>query len=74
MTVAQTIIEKKTRLLAYNTAELRVLQNQTYSVEDRSFSMADLGDIQKMIKSLEAEISRLESGGVRVQYIVPTDC
>lgn len=71
--------ELRTRLAAYQTAELAILDGaQEYAIGSRSLKRADLSKISDMIKYLEKEIATEESkanGGGRNWSggIVPRD-
>jgi len=48
----------QTRLDAYLAAELEILQAQESRHGDKTHRMAELEQVQKMIKTLEAQVSR----------------
>ncbi len=60
---------------AYLKAEEAVLLAQSYTIGSRTVTRADLGEISKMIKYLDAQIESLEGrGGKRAAYrIIPRD-
>jgi hypothetical protein len=54
------LIDLQLRLDAYKKCELAILNGaQKYEVEDKMFQRADLGLVQKLVKSLEQEIAAL---------------
>lgn len=66
----------KARLASYMAAELKILEGQSYSIGSRSLTRANLGEVQLMIKELEAKINALESRGStkrRVKRFIPRD-
>ena len=48
----------QTRLDAYMAAELEILKAQEIRGGDKTHRMAELADVQKMIETLEAKVSR----------------
>lgn len=65
------ILELKERLIAYQTAELKILRNQEYTVRDRTFKKANLPEVRKAIRELQLEIVRAEQGGVKGVLAIP---
>lgn len=64
------------RLELYYEAEEKILARQSFTIGSRSLTMADLGKVQEMIKSLEAQIEALETRGTtkhKVVRVVPRD-
>lgn len=55
----------QSRLDAYKTAELEILQAQETRGGDRTFRMAELGEVRKAIKDLEAQLARENSSPSR---------
>lgn len=65
---------KKKRLEQYYTAEERILKGQSYTIGSRQLTRANLVDVQKKIKELEAEVEMLEKRGTtkrRSARIIP---
>lgn len=53
-----TLAELQERLAAYRAAELTILQgHQAYTVGSQTFTRANLGQVQAMIRSLEQQIA-----------------
>lgn len=64
----------RSRLDAYLKAESQILTSQEYWMGTKRLRRADLEDVQKNIKELQKEISRLESGGKnKMVRVVPID-
>lgn len=63
------------RLTKYRAAETAILEGaQSYSIGNRTLTRADLDQISKMIKKLEAEqIALTRNGALRIQRTVPRD-
>lgn len=49
------------RLVLYYKAEKAILASQSYEIEGRKLTRANLKDVQSMIASLEAKISALKA-------------
>ena len=65
---------KKARLEKYYRAEEMILNAQSYELDSRTLTRADLGTVQNMIQKLEGEIAAIESRGStkrRVRRVVP---
>lgn len=77
MTRQNPILEmKKARLEKYYITEEKILNSQSYSLESRTLTRADLKTVQTMIQKLEGEIAAIESRGStkrKVRRIVPVD-
>lgn len=67
----------KERLQLYSEAEKQILNGaQSYSIAGRSLTRANLGEVQKMISQLEADIRALETRGTTrrpVYRVCPLD-
>lgn len=67
----------KERLQLYREAEKQILSGaQSYSIAGRSLTRANLGEIQKMISQLEADVRALETRGTTrrpVYRVCPLD-
>ena len=59
------------RLAAYYAAEEAVLLGQSYEVNGRRLSRADLNTIQATIRMLERRVARLSRGGISVHPVTP---
>ena len=58
----------------YIKAEEACLSNQSYTIKDRTYTRADLGDIQRGRKELAEQIALIQQGGgIRVRRFVPRD-
>lgn len=67
---------KKERLEKYYITEEKILNSQSYSLESRTLTRADLKTVQTMIQKLEGEIAAIESRGStkrKVRRVVPVD-
>lgn len=65
---------KKKRLEQYYIAEEKILKGQSYTIGSRQLTRANLVDVQKKIKELEAEVEMLEKRGTtkrRSARIIP---
>ena len=67
----------KERLQLYREAEKQILSGaQSYSIAGRSLTRANLGEVQKMISQLEADIRAFETRGTTrrpVYRVCPLD-
>ncbi|BCJ98101.1 DUF6148 family protein [Anaerocolumna chitinilytica] len=66
----------RTRLAQYYEAESKILEGQSYSLGSRSLTRTNLGEVQNMIRELEAKINSLETRGTtkrKVARIIPMD-
>lgn len=64
------------RLELYYEAEEKILARQSFTIGSRSLTMADLKEVQDMIKSLESQIEAIDSLGTtkrRVARVIPRD-
>lgn len=68
-----TLAEAEAKLAEYMTAETAVLGNQSYSMEGRSLTRADLAGIQQGITIWNNRAKRLSYGGIRVIEITPNN-
>ena len=78
MAIAERLTRAKERLNAYYDAELAVLSGQSYSMGSRTLTRANLTEIRKAIKELEAQVDELESAAAGKGYrkaipIIPRD-
>ena len=60
----------KRRLKLYLEAEEKILNAQSYSLENRSLTRADLSKVQAKIAELQEEISLIENKNGRVKRTV----
>lgn len=67
------LAELKARRLLYLNAEAKVLQGQSYAIGNRSLTRAQLSEIRKELKDIEAKIYNLEYGGIQVNPVNPMD-
>ncbi len=68
-----TLAQAEAQLSSYLTAETAVLNNQSYTIEGRSMTRADLGEIRQGIKFWDTEVKRLSRGGLRVRGVTPVN-
>lgn len=74
MSVEERIQAKKAMLDEVDAAILKALSGQSYSLGSRSVTRADLAELRKMQRELEAEIAALEESGTtkrRFKRVVP---
>lgn len=64
-----------TRLDAYKAAELRILKAQRTGFGDRSMQLAELEEVRKAIKDLEAQLAQelRDAAGQRGQSVMVAD-
>jgi chromosome condensin MukBEF complex kleisin-like MukF subunit len=70
------INEWRRRLQEYYQAESAILENQSYTIDDKIFTRADLRYVQKLIQDLEQKINNIDSAGqgsIRVRSVVFSD-
>jgi len=73
-TTSVTLVQAQEMLAAYLTAERLCLQNQSYTIKDRTFTRADLATISRERKRWQAIVDSLtNSGSIRVRRIIPRD-
>ena len=74
-TRSEQLLQAKSRLALYIQAEIAILGGaQSYSIGNRTLSRADLGDIAKMIKTLNTECLKLQRApGMATQRVVVRD-
>lgn len=65
----------KELLQAYRKCELAILSNQSYTIGDQTLTRANLTQVQKERKSLEAELKKLEnkSKNRKTRRFIPVD-
>jgi len=69
-TKAEKIAQIEARLVLYRTAEATVLTGaQSYEVEDKRFTRADLEQIRMEIRLLEGDLARLTKKSIIVQRV-----
>jgi hypothetical protein len=75
LTREERIEQMETRLEAYRAAELAILSGaQSYSINNRTLTRANLETINKMIRQLEGDLTRLCGGNmIRLRRAVPLD-
>lgn len=66
-----TLAVAEARLTEYLAAEERVLAGQSYTINGRSLSRANLSEIQKGIDTWNNRVQKLTRGGSRVRQITP---
>jgi hypothetical protein len=59
------------RLDLYVACEKAILQNQAYSIGNRSMTRADLAEVRAAISQCNDELVRQSRGGLRVRYLMP---
>ena len=67
---------QKRHLEEYYDAESKILKGQSYTIGSRQLTRANLADVQKKIKELEAEVEALEKRGTtkrQMVRVVPLD-
>ncbi len=62
-----TLAQAESKLAEYLAAETAVLTNQSYTIEGRSLTRADLAQIQQGIDIWNRRVKRLTRGGVRIR-------
>lgn len=68
-----TLAQAEAKLQTWLDAEDKVAAGQSYSINGRSLTRADLGEIRNTIDYWEKKVQRLSRGGMRVTYAVPGD-
>ena len=68
-----TLAEAQARLDQYLIAEERILLNQSYKIDDKIWTMADLAAVQAGIKMWSLRVSRLTNGGMRIRRGIVSD-
>ncbi len=66
-----TLAQAEARLTDYLNAEERALAGQSYTINGRSLSRANLNEIRAGIDAWDTRIKRLSRGGARVRQITP---
>ena len=69
-----TLVQAEAQLALYLAAEAAVLLNQSYSINGRSLTRADLSDIQAGIATWQSRVKALSataSRRSRTRYVVP---
>jgi len=69
--VGITLAQAEAKLQTWMDAEDKVASGQSYSINNRSLSRADLSHIRDTIDFWERKVQRLSRGGLRVQSAVP---
>ena len=64
-TQAEWLTLKQAELVLYRSALAAILINQSYTIKDRTYERANLGEVRKGIKDLEKEIAKIQRGGIR---------
>jgi len=66
------LAQAQAQLDAWLAASLAVAQNQSYTIQGRSFTKADAGEIRRQIDYWEARVVKSSNGtrGARVRYVV----
>lgn len=64
--------QAEAQLALYLAAEEAVLANQSYTINGRSLTRANLNEIQAGITAWDRRVQRLSRGGIRVSGITPT--
>lgn len=66
-----TLAQAEARLADYLTAEERVLAGQSYTINGRSMTRANLKEIQDGITVWDNRVKQLDRGGKRITQITP---
>ena len=66
-----TLAYAQEQLDLYLAAERAVLNNQSYSIGDRTLTRANLVDIQKGIETWDLRVKKMSRGGLSVRHGVP---
>jgi hypothetical protein len=74
MTRKEAIAHAKEMISAYNSAEIAVLNAQSYTIKGRTLTRAHLAEIQKARKYWEKKLSSLKSQGtsMKIGSITPS--
>ncbi len=64
--------QAESRLTEYLSAESAVLSGQSYSVQGRALTRANLREIREGIAYWDAKVQKLDSGGLRVRGLTPS--
>ena len=73
-TTAQKLATLHLRKIRYLLAEEKVLLRQSYTIDNRTLTLANLAEIRKAISELDTEINDLENGSsIKVQAVIPLD-
>lgn len=68
ITELQLLIERRQR---YIIAEVSVLNGQSYSIDNRSLTRADLAEIRKAITDFTNQILAISGGSLKQQRVIP---
>lgn len=69
-----TLAQAQAQLDAWLEASLKVAANQSYTIDGRSYTRADAGEIARQVSIWEARVERLSGGrrgGFRVRQAAP---
>ena len=69
---AVTLAQAQAQLAAYLEAERKVLDNQSYVIGTRAFTLANLSEVRKGIGYWSSLVDQLQRGGVRIRGAVPS--
>lgn len=71
-----TVAEAQTKLILWQNALDAVSTGQSYRIDSRQLTRADVDDCLKMVRYYQGEVDRLSAGrrsGARVMRIIPRD-
>ena len=66
-----TLTQAEAKLTLWMDAEDKVASGQSYSIQGRSLTRADLSEIGERIDKWDARVKRLSKGGIRVRSGTP---
>lgn len=68
-----TLADAEAKLTEYLSAETKVLSGQSYTINGRSMTRADLAEIQSGIDAWDSRVKRLSRGGLRMTQVTPVN-
>lgn len=68
-----TLAQAEAKLAELLAAETAVLNNQSYTIEGRSLSRANLNEIEDAIDKWDSRVKRLDRGGARIRGATPVN-
>lgn len=66
-----TLAQAEAKLATWLAAEDKVAEGQSYTINGRALTRADLGMIRETIDYWDKKVQRLSRGGVRVTQVTP---
>lgn len=66
-----TLAQAEAKLTLWMDAEDKVAAGQSYSIQGRSLTRADLSEIGERIDKWDARVKRLSKGGIHVKGMTP---